>query len=59
MDFDKCVDIDTSTNVRYLNKFDINRNTISIDNTNAFSIIHIKRVLLFIIINKYKIMYMN
>ena len=41
MDFDKCIDIDTTTNCRYLNKIDFNRNPISIDNSNAFSIIHI------------------
>ena len=39
MDFDKCIDIDT--NCRYLNKIDFNRNTMYIDNTNTFSIIHI------------------
>ena len=43
MDFDKCIDIDTTTDCRYLDKTDFNRNTISIDNTNnnTFSIIHI------------------
>ena len=43
MDFDKCIDIYTTTNCRYLDKTDFNRNTISIDNTNnnTFSIIHI------------------
>ena len=38
---DNCIDIDNTTNCRYLNKMYFNRNTISIDNTNAFSIIHI------------------
>ena len=38
MDFDKCIDIDTTTNCRYFNKIDFNINTISID---KFSIIHI------------------
>ena len=40
MDFDICIDIDTTRNCIYINKTDFNRN-ISMDNTNAFSIIHI------------------
>ena len=39
MDFDKCIDIDTTTNCRYLIKTDFNR--ITIYNTNSFTIIHI------------------
>ena len=50
MDFYKYIDIDTITNCRYLNKIDFNRNTISIDNTNAFPIIH-KHIVLFVFLN--------